>query len=239
LPLPLPLPLDHPTAERPHRLYFALTNRCNRSCPWCSTCSSPSGGTFLSLDLYRAALPREGEFQVQLEGGEPTVHPRFWDFVRVAREHPWCTHLVVCTNGLLLPRAPRRLRAWVERLGAPATVKISVNHHLLEQDDGLLELCQALRDQMDALGAGRQLVVNVRLRRGYEEDDRRVREAVERAGLLAHANVFFLQSYGFARDEGGWEPPRPVSDRFTLVNPDGRIFGPDLVRRSEAMRVLP
>ncbi len=233
------LPLDYPLPDRPHRIYFALTNHCNRSCPWCSTCSSPASGTFLSLDGFQAAFPQEGDFQVQLEGGEPTIHPRFWDFVNLARDQPRCTRLVLCTNGVVLPRRPERLRAWVERLGTPVTVKVSVNHHLLDRDDGLLALCQTLRDEMAALGGDRQLIINVRLRRGQEEDDRRVRQAVECTGLLPHANVFFLQSYGFARDEAGWDPPRPVSDRFTLVNPDGRTFGPDLVRRSEAIRVLP
>jgi hypothetical protein len=29
-----------------------------------------------------------------------------------------------------------------------------------------------------------------------------------------------------------------VSNRFTLVNPDGQVFGPELVARSEAMRRL-
>ena len=41
------LPHDHPTPNRPHRIYATLTNHCNRACPWCSTCSSPRGGTFL------------------------------------------------------------------------------------------------------------------------------------------------------------------------------------------------
>src|SRR4051794_10217564 len=94
-------PLDHPTPDRPHRVYVALTNHCNRACPWCSTCSSPRGGTWLSLEDYQAALPGEGLFQLQLEGGEPTVHPRFWDFVRIAREHPHCTSLILCTNGVV------------------------------------------------------------------------------------------------------------------------------------------
>jgi hypothetical protein len=30
-----------------------------------------------------------------------------------------------------------------------------------------------------------------------------------------------------------------VGSNFTLVNPDGSTHGPDLVARSEAMRVLP
>jgi MoaA/NifB/PqqE/SkfB family radical SAM enzyme len=232
-------PLDHPTPERPHRVYLALTNHCNRSCPWCSTCSSPRGDTWLSVTDFQARLPPQGMFQVQLEGGEPTVHPQFWEFVQIAREHPRCTHLVVCTNGVVLPRAARRLRAWIERLGTPLTVKLSINHHLLDHDPGLLGLAAALRDLFGALSGTRLLVLNVRLRRGYEEDDRRVYQAVEQAGLLPHANVFFLQRYGFAAGEAGWELPSPVWDRFSLVNPDGTVYGPDLIARSEGMRGLP
>ncbi len=232
-------PLDYPTPERPFRLYVALTNHCNRSCPWCSTCSSPHGQTFLTPEEFVARLPREGPFQVQLEGGEPTAHPDFWEFVRLARAHPRCTHLVICTNGVVLPRCPDRLRAWVERLGTPLTVKLSINHHLLDADPGLIDLAVDLRDTFRALGDERLLVLNVRLRRGYEEDDRRVREAVERAGLLPHANVFFLQRYGFASDEVNWDLPAPVWDQFALVNPDGEVFGPNLIARSEGMRALP
>ena len=62
---------------------------------------------------------------------------------------------------------------------------------------------------------------------------------VEAAGLMPVSNVFYLQRYGFASDESDWEPPAPVWHEFSLVNPDGRMFGPDLIARSEAMRVLP
>jgi hypothetical protein len=82
-------------------------------------------------------------------------------------------------------------------------------------------------------------VLNVRLRRGYDNDDHRVRDAVESAGLLPNANIFYLQRYGFASDEANWELPAPVWDKFTLLNPDGQTFGPDLIARSEAMRRLP
>jgi MoaA/NifB/PqqE/SkfB family radical SAM enzyme len=232
------VPLDHPTVDRPHRVYVAVTNRCNRRCPWCSTCSTPEGRTFLDLDAYRASFPAEGRFQIQLEGGEPTIHPRFVQLVRIAREEPRCDRVVVCTNGVLVPRSRLALRDWLQSLEAPLTLKVSVNHHLIAHDPGLIALCVAVRDTLAELGGDRLLVVNVRLRRGAEDNDRAVSDAVERAGLGPHANVFVLQAYGFAAAEVGWEPPRPVSDRFTLVNPDGRSLGPDLIARSEAMRGL-
>jgi len=159
------LPLDHPTAGRPHRVYVALTNHCNRSCPWCSTCSSPAGTTWMSDEAFRAALPADGAFQVQLEGGEPTLHPRFWELVAIARAEPRCDRLVLCTNGVVLPRAAVRLRAFVERLGAPLTLKLSVNHHLLDRDPGLLALSTLLAQTFDALDAHEALSLVRRPRR--------------------------------------------------------------------------
>lgn len=231
-------PLDHPTRDRAHRVYAALTNHCNRACPWCSTCSGPDGGTWLEPDALKALFPAEGAFELQLEGGEPTVHPRFWDFVSLARGEARCSRLVLCTNGVVLPRAPAKLKEWLARLGAPLTVKLSFNHHLLDRDPGLVALCLGVRDALAALGGQRLFVLNVRLRRGVEDDDARVKRAVEESGLLPHSNVFFLQRYGFAAYEDSWEPPAAVTDRFTLLNPDGRAYGPDLVGRSEGMRAL-
>jgi MoaA/NifB/PqqE/SkfB family radical SAM enzyme len=220
-------------------VYAALTNHCNRACPWCSTCSSPAGSTFLSLDDFRRALPAEGPFEVQLEGGEPTVHPAFWELVACARESPRCTRLVLCTNGAVLPRDPSRLSAWLARLGQPLTLKLSFNHHLLDEDPALAVLARGARDALRSLGGDRLFVLNVRVRRGVEDDDERVTDAARDAGLLEDANVFALQRYGFARDEEAWDEPVLVGTNFRLVNPDGRVLGPDLVVRSEAMRRLP
>ncbi len=236
-------PLDHPSRERPHRLYVAMTNSCNRSCPWCSTCSSPRGRTWLDIDAYQKSFPVDGYFQVQLEGGEPTIHPQFWEFVRIARENPRCTHMVLCSNGVRIPRRLDELKSYIERLGRPLTLKLSINHHLLDHDAGLIQLAVSLVDLFADLNhkspGSYLLVLNVRLRRGYENDDQRVRRAVEEAGLLRHANIFFLQRYGFASDQKDWELPAPVWDQFTLLNPDGKTYGPNLIARSEAMRALP
>lgn len=233
------VPLDHPTPDRPYRLYFALTNHCNRSCPWCSTCSSPAGGTWLTLDDYVSAFPDSGPFQVQLEGGEPTLHPEFWQFVELARKNSRCTLVVLCTNGVVLPRQRDKLRGWLLRLGTPLTIKLSINHHLLDHDSQLLDLALSMRDLFDELGGERLLVLNVRLRRGRDDDDARVRQLIEEAGLLPHANIFFLQRYGFAAAEEDWAHPAPIWDQFTLINPDGMKHGTNLIARSEAMRRMP
>lgn len=232
------LPHDRPSEQRPHRVYVAVTNHCNRACPWCSTCSSPRGSTWIGLDEYLASLPSAGNFEVQLEGGEPTVHPQFFELVARARANPRCTRVVVVSNGVVLPRAPEALQDWLARLGAPLTFKLSVNHHLLARDRDLLSLAVAIRDSFARLGGERELVLNVRLRPDAPGGDRWVEDAVREAGLLELANVFALQAYGFASDRA-WDTPFVVATNFTLVNPDGSTHGADLVARSEAMRVLP
>jgi len=231
-------PHDHPTPTRAHRVYVALTNHCNRACPWCSTYSSPAGNSWITWDQLAASLPAEGAFEVQLEGGEPTLHPEFWDFVARLRANPRCGKLILCTNGVVMPRRAGKLRAWLAQLGEPLLVKLSINHHLLEHDPGLLQLAAALNDAFLRLGGRREVIYNVRLRRGYAEDDRAVEAAVASAGLLGRANVFYLQRYGMAAGEQGWDKPFLAGHNFRMINPDGRIFGPDLNARSEAMGQL-
>lgn len=231
-----PVPLDHPNPGRAHRVYLALTNHCNRACPWCSTCSGPDGSTFFDPCRLAEVLPPDGPYELQLEGGEPMVHPGFWALVDAAREDPRCRRLIVATNGTCLPRPPRRLTETLARLGSPLTIKLSYNHHLRERDPALLELARALRSQMAAPDL---FVLNVRLRRGVAQDDAALRRDVERAGLGACANVFYLERYGFARDQAGWQVPVPVWGDFRLINPDGSDHGTDLVARSDAMEALP
>jgi len=230
------IPLDHPTPTRPHRVYVAVTNNCNRSCPWCSTCSSPKGNVWLTADAYRSSFPTEGPFEVQLEGGEPTIHPLFDEFVRIARADARCTRLIVCTNGVALPRTEHDIAAWVAALGDHLTIKLSVNHHLLEKDPQLIALAALLKKVLH--GGDRQLVLNVRRRKGTPDDDQWVVDLVRDAGLLEDANVFFLQRYGFAEKHTEWERPFLAGSNFRMVNPDGQVLGTDLIERSEAMRAL-
>jgi hypothetical protein len=231
-------PHDHPYPGRTHRVYVALTNHCNRACPWCSTYSSPAGSTWITWEQLAASLPAAGAFDVQLEGGEPTLHPQFWDFVEKLRAEPRCTKLILCTNGVVVPRRADRLRAWLARLGAPLLIKLSINEYLMAHDPGLIALASGMHDALAGLGGGREVVYNVRLRRGYDDDDSAVTEAVTRAGLHGRANIFYLQRYGLASCEQGWEEPFLAGENFRMVNPDGQVYGTDLIARSEAMGLL-
>jgi uncharacterized radical SAM superfamily Fe-S cluster-containing enzyme len=87
-----------------------VNEACNLSCPVCFADSSvkreghrPLAEIEAMLDVIVAA---EGEPDlVQLSGGEPTIHPQFWDILDAAKARP-IRHLMINTNGLLIAREP-------------------------------------------------------------------------------------------------------------------------------------
>ena len=231
-------PRDHPYQDRPHRIYVALTNHCNRSCPWCSMYSSPKGSTYISRQQLLSVLPEDKTFELQLEGGEPTTHKYFWDFVSLALENQNCSRLIVCTNGTRLPRVRDKLSAWLSRLGQSFTIKVSINHHLYQRDRRIFELASLLAELLPLSDSSKNLVLNVRLREGSLYDESVIRWQIKDLGLEPWANIFYLQKYGLASNQSDWKEPFVVGENFSLYNPDGRNFGVDLVSRSEAMKEL-
>lgn len=242
--------LDAPYVGRPHRLYFAVTNDCNRACPWCSVYSQPGLQTYLDLDRFQQILTekltelrRDGqlEFEAQLEGGEPTLHPDLLAMVEIVWATQRCRRVVLSTNGVRMPRREGAITRWLRAFGAPLTVKLSVNHHLVERDAGHLERASAAAsavEEMRRQGVDISLVLNLR-RRATKDRDHWLRAALADRGLLEITNDFMLQRYGLAADDASLDPPYLAGTDFTLVNPDGSAHGTDLIARSEAMRRLP
>jgi len=81
-----------------------LTDHCNLRCPTCYAASGPERLTHRSLDeiiaMLDAVVASEGEADVvQLSGGEPTLHPQFFEVLEAARARP-IKHLMLNTNGI-------------------------------------------------------------------------------------------------------------------------------------------
>ncbi len=81
-----------------------VTDRCNLSCPTCYAMSSPHYGRHRTLEEIERMLDiivaSEGEPDVvQLSGGEPTIHPQFFEILDMAKRKP-IKHLMVNTNGI-------------------------------------------------------------------------------------------------------------------------------------------
>jgi uncharacterized radical SAM superfamily Fe-S cluster-containing enzyme len=83
-----------------------VTDRCNLSCPTCYASSSPNFGRHRTLEeidfMLNAIVESEGEPDVvQISGGEPTIHPQFFEILDLAKTKP-IKHLMVNTNGIQL-----------------------------------------------------------------------------------------------------------------------------------------
>ena len=81
-----------------------ITDRCNLTCPTCYAMSSPHYGRHRSLEEIERMLDiiveNEGEPDVvQISGGEPTIHPEFFNVLDVAKSKP-IRHLMINTNGI-------------------------------------------------------------------------------------------------------------------------------------------
>ncbi|MBX7186779.1 MAG: radical SAM protein [Vicinamibacteria bacterium] len=85
-----------------------ITDHCNLRCPVCYAESGPDRPGFQPLAEVEAMLDavvrNEGRPDVvQLSGGEPTLHPRFFEILDAARARP-IRHLMVNTNGIRIAR---------------------------------------------------------------------------------------------------------------------------------------
>ncbi len=82
-----------------------ITDGCNLTCPICYSDSGPHrNASHKSLEqvefLLDCCVRNEGEPDVvQISGGEPTIHPQFFEILDAARGRP-IKHLMVNTNGV-------------------------------------------------------------------------------------------------------------------------------------------
>ncbi len=97
-----------------------INSACNLSCPVCFADAEDVHGAHLpvaTVELMLDALVlSEGEPDlVQLSGGEPTIHPQFFEILDAVKARP-IRHVMINTNGVRIAQDP----AFVERLASYA-----------------------------------------------------------------------------------------------------------------------
>lgn len=95
-----------------------VTDRCNLACPTCYASSAPNYGRHRTLEeiekMFDVIVTNEGEPDVvQISGGEPTVHPQFFEILDIAKSKP-IKHLMLNTNGIRIAKD----LAFVEKLAS-------------------------------------------------------------------------------------------------------------------------
>lgn len=164
-----------------------INEACNLSCPVCFAGSSvhhlghrPLAEVEAMLDVIVAA---EGEPDlVQISGGEPTIHPQFFEILEAARARP-IRHLMVNTNGVRIAQEPE----FVARLATfRPRFEIYLQFDALD-DEALMELRGArlsgirrrALEALEAAGISTTLVVTVKKGVNDEQIPDIVRHALE------------------------------------------------------------
>jgi uncharacterized radical SAM superfamily Fe-S cluster-containing enzyme len=105
-----------------------IVNSCNLACPTCFA-DSPVGASGPKLDavplsdLQRridGVIARKGPIEIlQLSGGEPTLHPQFFELLAWTQAHPSIGYVLLNTNGVRIATdadfADRLAKTFVER----------------------------------------------------------------------------------------------------------------------------
>jgi len=210
-------------------LLIEVTDACNLRCPTCYAMSGPERQTHRSLEqiermLDLAVRNEEEPSIVQISGGEPTIHPQFFEIMDAARSRP-IQHLMINTNGIRIAREA----GFAERLK-----EYEPNLEIYLQFDSFRrEALQVLRAadtrrvhqlalaKLNALNIATTLVVTVR--RGVNDDE--LGEIIEFARAQACVRGVTFQPVQAAgrleQYEGGFDCER---DRLTLTEVRRRIL---------------
>ncbi|HAV61812.1 MAG TPA: hypothetical protein DCY13_05555, partial [Verrucomicrobiales bacterium] len=98
-----------------------IVHSCNLACPTCYADSPVGTGSKVDAvpldELWariQGVIDRKGKIEIlQLSGGEPTLHPQFFELVRWAQENPGIDYLLLNTNGVRIAKDD----AFLEELG--------------------------------------------------------------------------------------------------------------------------
>lgn len=213
------------------RLYINITNKCNTNCPFCCMYSSSENDMFMDFNTFKKIIDGcEGKFELQLEGGEPTIHPNLYLFIEYAINTGRCTKVNLLTNGLLLDKHLKRLVAIHLWYDIPFEIKVSVNYWLIQQNKDHIRKISDYVFSTEYIHDF-DIVLNTRKREGDEWID----EEINKFPNLKEINhSFYLQSYG--RLTGSkYKQPVIVQNiaNWEIYSVDGLCFGQDLVSRSE------
>lgn len=235
------------------RYYFALTNFCNRSCELCSCHSDPTRTTNLSFEKFIEIVTSNKEYEAQLEGGEPTIHPDFDKMVEYLVNDPLCQKIILCTNAVTMPILKRggtlfeeesieKMSVWLNKfIKKPFVLKPSVNSHLIKHSTIHMEkmkIIQLAFEKMNFL-EGSQLIYNVRRipKPMTPDGEQWITDLLKKMEIYHLCNDFEYQRYGKGKDEEALSPPYVISNpvNFFLIAPDGKNFGMDLIKRADYM----
>ena len=115
--------VDFEKSSEPKWAEVDITTRCNLDCEWCYlSCSRNKSGEDMDPEDFSRitdTLKKSGITQITISGGEPLLHPHVIDFVRLAADSGFVTHMN--SNGWLMSGE------MAKRLGAAGLTQVQMN----------------------------------------------------------------------------------------------------------------
>jgi uncharacterized radical SAM superfamily Fe-S cluster-containing enzyme len=217
-----------------------ITDHCNLECPICYAASGPAREHYRLLPQVEAMLnlivSNEGRPDVvQISGGEPTLHPRFFDILDLARQRP-IQHLMLNTNGIRIAREAGFAERLAEYMpGFEIYLQFdSFEAAALKELRGadLTSIRMQAIEKLNALGISTSLVVT--LKRGLNDSE--IGRIVDYAIRQPCVRGVVLQPIQAA---GRHEQFDPARDRLTLTEVRRRLLEQTNIFRPEDVIPVP
>lgn len=217
-----------------------VTDSCNLRCPVCYAGSGPERLQHRSLALiekmFDAVVSNEGHPDVvQISGGEPTLHPDFFEILELAKARP-IRHLMVNTNGIRIAQDEEFVQRMAE---AMPDIEVYLQFDSFERD-ALLELRGAdLRmvregalERLNKHNLSTTLVVT--LKKGLNDGE--IGKIIDFALRQPCVRGVTFQPI---QDAGRLEKFDPATDRLTLTEVRRKILEQTSVFRAEDVIPVP
>jgi uncharacterized radical SAM superfamily Fe-S cluster-containing enzyme len=215
-----------------------VTDHCNLACPVCYAGSGPTRQTHRSFEVVErmldAVVANEGEPDVvQISGGEPTLHPQFFDILDAAKRRP-IKHLMVNTNGIRIANEA----GFAERLASYAPgFEVYLQWDSFERDAlmtlrgaDLRQVRERALENLNRAGVSTTLVMTV----GRGINDEEIGKVVEFAARQPCVRGVTLQPIQFA---GRTEGVSPKGERLTLTEVRAKLLAQS--KLFEAADIIP
>ena len=212
-----------------NKYYINITNKCDYACPFCCMYSSPANKTFMSFEtLVKVVNTLDVPTIIQLEGGEPLLHPHIILFLEYLATRELVSEIIIDTNAAHLNDLIDVIVGISERNKKRITIKPSYNSYLKKMNPDLLKKLRLLISACEFLEYIR-FEVNVR---AYNKEELDILEA--EIGKYPH-NAYLFNKYGRANDRDDLVEPyiTPTFDSWQLISCDGKFFGNNLIERSK------
>ncbi len=203
-------------------MLLEITQSCNLTCPTCYAGSSPQNKSFMSIETFTQTLDGllekgKGDADlIQLSGGEPTIHPDFFEILEIAL-NKGVKQVYINTNAIKLSR-----RAFAQRVASFGD-RVSV---YLQFDGFKASTYESLRGRSDLL-----------------ETKTRAADYCEEFGINTVPTMTLTREIN--DDEVGkfidWASGRPRSVRKIMIQPamySGRYDNPRLIERMTVADVV-